>query len=447
MRRYKALLVNPNIHDFAAYDFWLKPLGLLYVGALLKRLGAQVFLVDMMNRHDLDLPRFVKVPKDKYFGTGKFPSREIEKPEVLKEIPRRFKSYGAPPEYLEYKLREIGKVDAVFVTSMMTYWYSGVWEMVKALKELTSSPVLLGGVYTHILPRHALKSGADFIFPYTNLNALPRFLRDKLGWEIPDFEGNWFEDLDPAYELYNRVGYLVFLSSIGCPFRCSYCITPLVWKFSKRSPEKVIKAIERYLELHPVKDVAFFDDAFLVRKDHVEELLRGLRNFRGIRFHLPNGIHARLVDRQIAELLKEANFKTIKLGYETSGNLQRETGGKVFDEDLERAVEFLKEAGFTHEELAAYVLVNMPGQSYEDAERAVYFVHSLGIRVNVNEYTPIPGTKDWQKLVKEGLIDPDVDPLLLNNTILPLWWKVGMGASGVERIKKLARELNSKLPI
>ena len=27
----KILLVNPPIYDFAAYDFWLKPYGLLYI--------------------------------------------------------------------------------------------------------------------------------------------------------------------------------------------------------------------------------------------------------------------------------------------------------------------------------------------------------------------------------------------------------------------------------
>ena len=32
----KILLINPWIHDFAAYDFWLKPLGLLYLGGLLR---------------------------------------------------------------------------------------------------------------------------------------------------------------------------------------------------------------------------------------------------------------------------------------------------------------------------------------------------------------------------------------------------------------------------
>jgi hypothetical protein len=43
------LLVNPWIHDFAAYDFWMKPLGLLYVGAILRAAGCEVRLLDCLN--------------------------------------------------------------------------------------------------------------------------------------------------------------------------------------------------------------------------------------------------------------------------------------------------------------------------------------------------------------------------------------------------------------
>ena len=43
------LLVNPVIHDFAAYDFWARPLGLLWVGALLRHGGARVSLLDCMD--------------------------------------------------------------------------------------------------------------------------------------------------------------------------------------------------------------------------------------------------------------------------------------------------------------------------------------------------------------------------------------------------------------
>ncbi|MCD6449723.1 MAG: B12-binding domain-containing radical SAM protein [Thermotogaceae bacterium] len=445
----KALLVNPVIHDFAAYDFWLKPLGLLYVGAFLSHIGFEVHLIDLLNRHEPDIEKFVKVPKDKYYGTGKFPAEEIEKPDVLSNIPRRFKRYGAPPEYLEYKIKEIGKVDVVFVTSVMTYWYHGVWETIKFIKTLTDAPVILGGIYTNILPNHAVRSPADFVFSSNHLELLPKFLKDKLSIETNDPPIEWFEDLDPAYFLYKKVGYLVFTTSIGCPFKCTYCITPIMWeKHRRRSEEKIIDAIEKYLDMFHVEDIAFFDDAFLMSKGRAKKLLSLLierKLNKRVRFHLPNGIHARFVDEEVACLLYEANFKTIKLGYETSGELQERTGGKVFDSDLEKAVEFLKEAGFTHKEVAAYVLINMPEQRLEDIINALYFVNSLKIKINLNEYTPIPGTPDWHELTKKGTFQKDIDPLLLNNTILPFWWKYGMSKSEVEYAKKLTRELNNKL--
>ncbi|MGI9568270.1 MAG: B12-binding domain-containing radical SAM protein, partial [Desulfobulbia bacterium] len=45
-----ALLVNPWIHDFAAYDFWAKPLGLLTLAALLRRHGYIVSYIDCLDR-------------------------------------------------------------------------------------------------------------------------------------------------------------------------------------------------------------------------------------------------------------------------------------------------------------------------------------------------------------------------------------------------------------
>ena len=44
------LLVNPWIHDFAAYDFWAKPLGLLTLGAILRDHGARISYMDCLDR-------------------------------------------------------------------------------------------------------------------------------------------------------------------------------------------------------------------------------------------------------------------------------------------------------------------------------------------------------------------------------------------------------------
>ncbi len=446
----RILLVNPWINDVAAYDFWLKPLGLLYVGACLKRVGFDVELIDLLNRHDPDLARFAKPKGDKKYGTGKFLSTRVSKPAAIQGIPRLYKRYGAPIQYFEWRLKNLEKPDAIFVTSAMTYWWPGVKETIDFLRSFFPEvPIVLGGLYARLYPQHArMNTKADFVFDQ-ELSSLPKLIWKIFQKDISlDFDFyKWFEILDPAYELYTNIGYLVFLTSLGCPFRCSYCLSPKLWReFSQRDPRRIVESIAKYLEMFKVKDVVFFDDAIMVNKDtHLKPLLRLLidRKF-SVNYHLPNGIHARLLDEETAVLMKAAGFRTIKLGYETAGSLQIKTGGKVFDEDLKRAVEILLKAGHDPSDIQAYVMVNMPFQKPDDVVEAVKFCKSLGISVSVNEYTPIPFTKDWYELVELGWLEPDTDPILLNNSLLPYWWKHGMDFETVQSLKKLAHSENTE---
>ena len=45
----RLLLLNPPIYDFSAYDFWLKPYGLLRVAGYLRR-QAELHLFDYLDR-------------------------------------------------------------------------------------------------------------------------------------------------------------------------------------------------------------------------------------------------------------------------------------------------------------------------------------------------------------------------------------------------------------
>jgi len=231
-------------------------------------------------------------------------------------------------------------------------------------------------------------------------------------------------------------------------YNCSYCLTPKLYgKWVYRDHERILRMIRKYVHTFNVKDVVFFDDAALIDKEnHFKPLLRKLiRANLGVRYHLPNGIHARLIDEELAWLLKQANFVTIKLGYETSGPLQNKTGGKVQDEDIFRAAQMLRSVGFTSSEIQAYIMVNMPGQTEQDVMNAIETCRKAGISISLNEYTPIPNTKDWLELTSAGMLPADVDPFLLNNTVLPYWWKAGMDVATVQRLKDLAHGRTSTL--
>lgn len=98
-KKKSILLVNPWIHDFAAYDFWMKPLGLLYVGAILRAAGYEVGLLDCLDltSEPQKFTPALKPPQRRDFGRGHFYKENIPKPEALRDIPRQYRRYGIPP--------------------------------------------------------------------------------------------------------------------------------------------------------------------------------------------------------------------------------------------------------------------------------------------------------------------------------------------------------------
>src|SRR5438105_2408229 len=111
VRRDKAnlLLVNPPIYDFTAYDFWLRPYGLLRVGGQLRAHKLTVF--DHLVSRNCD-----------EFGRGRFDREPVAKPAPLRDIPRRFYRFGRSREDFRAVLLQ-QKFDLVLVQTVMTYWY------------------------------------------------------------------------------------------------------------------------------------------------------------------------------------------------------------------------------------------------------------------------------------------------------------------------------------
>ncbi|MFO7881714.1 MAG: radical SAM protein [Kosmotogaceae bacterium] len=446
----KILLVNPWIEDVSAYDYWLKPIGLLYISSALRRFGIEPRLIDLLDRHDEELNNYLDKPlKDKYYGTGNFFNENISKPDCLKSIPRYFKRYGMPEKLFRKKLKRHKDVDAVFVTSMMTYWHYGVSDTIRVIREeLYEKPVILGGVYATLLNEHAIKnSGADFVADGTGMLPLKRAL-DYIGIEINSDSlcANWLEILEPNYSHYELLSYKVIITSAGCPFRCSYCASWRLWnRFIFQSPEKTLDIVEHFVE-DGTKNIVFFDDALLIGERFKDFLKIYLKSEKNVYFHLPNGVHAKYIDKELASLMKRANFKTIKLGYETyNADLQKKTGGKVSNRELEKAVFNLKEAGFGPEEVSAYIIANLPGQTIKDAEFAIENCEKLGIIPNVNEFTPIPKTPQWEDLIKKGKLPENIDPFLLNNSVLPYWWVEGLDVGQINELKNKALQVKERL--
>jgi len=163
------LLVNPWIYDFAAYDLWAKPMGLLYLASHLRESGLSVSLIDCLDVHHplMAETAYAKKPIRRRYGTGKYWKHRVPKPRKLSSIQRSYSRYGMDPQAFEQEVKRVKRPAAVFVTSLMTYWYPGVFEAIRLIKEIHPDvPILLGGIYATLCTEHARSyAQSDFVIP------------------------------------------------------------------------------------------------------------------------------------------------------------------------------------------------------------------------------------------------------------------------------------------
>lgn len=425
------ILINPWIYDFAAYDMWSKPLGLLYLGGYLRRCGFDVHLIDCLDVHHPEMKVIAPstLPVRRSFGTGKFWKKKVLKPNALEHISRSYNRYGIARQLFIKEIKKIDNPSAIMVTSLMTYWYPGVMEAIKLAKEIHPDiPVILGGIYSRLCNKHAVQfSGADHVEKAGDLSDLS-FILDilkKAGVEMPDNTSTPEEMPYPAFDKLRSIDYVCITTSTGCPYKCKYCASSFLNpEFLRRDVKTIVNEIKYWSIKHKVRDFAFYDDALLIDSSShmvpvMEELIRLDLN---LRFHTPNALHVREISSKIAKLLYLSGFRTIRLGFETSDEEQhRKLDKKVSLGEFEKAVHNLKNAGFSKKDIGAYILMGLPDQSTESVKATIDLVGKIGATPYLAEYSPLPHTSLWDKSVSVSEYDLVSEPLYHNNSLLPCW--------------------------
>lgn len=440
-KRLNVLLINPYIYDVSAYGFWSSPLGLLYMGAILRRAGMRVTLLDCLTEQE---------EKRRGDGRAPFVKERVDNPGAAKGLAKTFRRYGMSKEEVVGRLAVMEKPDLVLITCVMTYWYSGAEEVVRLAREaFPTSRIVVGGIYAVLCEEHARQrmGEADLIVGVSGLDRFYGLVEDLLGDKLSFRPGR--DDIGdfpyPAFDLYRKRFYVPLLTSVGCVYRCAYCATPyLRERIARRRPKSVLREIMYWSEKE-VTSFVLYDDSFLAEgEDFAKPLLRAIGHLPAdVAFYNPNALNASLIDGEVAALLRGAPFREVRLGLETADPaVQRATGGKINRESFERAVNLLFEAGFSRNAIQAYVLAGLPLQKWEDVKETVDYAVSLGIMVNLAQYTPIPHTRmfeEYQSIARYPIAE---EPLFQNNALFPFAWE-GFTDGDMNHLKAYVRERNA----
>ncbi len=444
MKTFRALLINPYIYDFAAYSFWASPLGLLYVGSVLRENGFEINLIDCMK---------TKEEKRKKDGRAPFIKERVPMPDALKGVKGNFRRYGISPEELKEILSGMDQPDLILITSIMTYWYPGTKEVLHIAR--TSFPrakIVVGGVYPTLcdsLAGNQLRA-ADLIVKNNEIEKFYHFIED--GFSMALSFKPMMDDFDvlplPCYDLYDHIPFIPLLTSLGCVFSCTYCATPYMYpRMIRRSSSSVIDEIRFWHDHDNVEKFVLYDDSFLYKKEmYAKPFLKSITELPfTIDIYNPNAMNAAFIDEELAMLLTRAGFQEVRIGLESiDPAVQKKTGGKVDSRSFEKALRVLRVAGFDKESIHVYILAGLPFQKWEMVRDTIDYVVGLGARPYIAEYTPIPHTSMFEQYYPYTRYPIAEEAIYQNNALFPFAWE-GFTEEHMTFLKHYARKMKNSL--
>lgn len=345
----------------------------------------------------------------------------------VKIVDEQLSPFPQALQVIDGYLKEIDR-PYIFGISCLTINIRRGLEIADLLREkYPDSKIIFGGIHATVLPEEVLSNpSVDIVVRGEGEQTMP-FLYDaiKNNKDFSHIEGISFRDgsrivhnpdrplvdnLDDIsffpYEIFDHSKYNLgfVVSSRGCPFDCIFCSQRRISgrKYRFRSPEKVIQEIELLVLKYNQKFISFLDDDFLSNKERTRTLCDLLIKHK-LHEKAAFGCQTRAdnVDRGILSSLKQANFRTLGIGFETgSERLMQTIGKRETVADNIRAAGLIKEMGFN---FVALFMFGLPSETKAERIHTYLLAKNLKIEyVKFNNVVPYPGTKLFEIAQKEG---------------------------------------------
>lgn len=418
----KILLIVPpaHINKESADINPIPPIGLAYIGAVLKNDKREVKIIDSLaegwdNRVSVD--------------------SETER-------------IGLCFEEIEDHIRKF-MPDIVGVSNHFTKQRKNAHEIYNLVKKIDKNIITIaGGAHPSAAPEEEINNEhLDYVVlgeaDYSFLELI-KYLEGKLSEENLDgmcFKKNggikiipkkrFIENLDeipfPAYELINwdkyfgqrychgmrrKDRYMPVITSRGCPMGCVFCSAHKVWgkKFRTRTPENVVKELKFLKKEYGIEEIIFEDDNLTLDIERAEKIFDlMIKEELNLIWDTPNGVAAFALNEKIIQKMKESGCYSLNLAIE-SGN--QNDLDKIIKKplDLKKVPNLIKYAKSIGLETGVFLVIGIPGQTRESIKDSFRYAAKLGIYDPfISIATPYPGTELYEICKKNNYISNNFD--------------------------------------
>lgn len=381
----KILLIYPYFLDkrIHEYDISVPPIGIYYVGALLKENGYDVHIY---NWHDAN-----------------------HTPNIISDVINK-----EHPDIIGFSILHANR-------------WGGI-DIAKIAKNLNPDiKIVFGGIGATFLWDHLLTHFHDIDYivlgegeiPFLQLiKALGAGNNDKIR-NIPGIAfrhqgkprktdpAEPVENLDqfPNPARYFQFQHVTFTR--GCPGNCAFCGSPLFWgpRVRTHSPGYFVDQ----LELLTQKGIHFFyfsDDTFTYKKQWVQAICQEIIHRR---LHITWVAIARVnhIKADLLEWMRKAGCIQISFGIESgSEKIRRKLNKPIKTAQIKKAFDLVKYYGIMPR---AYFIYGSPGESEETIQASIDLIQTIKPLSIITYVLDIfPGTRIYQELLEQGRITEDI---------------------------------------
>lgn len=303
--------------------------------------------------------------------------------------------------------------DIILVSGMMAQ-RAGLNSIIKEARK-RSKLTVAGGPYPTLSPEEVLENGCDFVVRGEVENTIDPLLAcinsGKSGQIIETSEK---PDLStarlPRYDLVELKDYYNFLlqTTRGCPFNCEFCdIAGLYGRRPRcKSPDQVVAELEHLYLLGASGAIFVADDNFIANANNAKAICRKITEWNN-KHQEPFGFTTQSSinlgqDLEMIDLMTAANFGEVFIGIESPDEAILTANNKHHNiaNPLVQSIENIKTNGLS---IIGSFIIGFDNEKKEAGKRICDFVDKTNIPIIMpNILAAPPGTKLWQRLIREG---------------------------------------------
>ncbi len=209
---------------------------------------------------------------------------------------------------------------------------------------------------------------------------------------------------------------LMIYGSIGCPYRCRFCINSIIHKsrYVYKSAEKMLDEITTLIEKYNISHLNFRDEDFFVNKERVYKLLDGIKS-RNLKFTWEANGRASYfndvyISKEILKRLEECGCMRIGIGAESGVDRVLEMIKKdITTKQIIHSAEISRNSRIV---LGYSFMMAIPGETNDEMVTTAKFIINLAKKNRHNYiigpqiYRPYPGSELYNECLKYGLSQP-----------------------------------------